>query len=109
MPGTDATITANVRDLYSDHHNWLQRWLGGKLGCSDRAADLMHDTFLRLLTRGEYTPLKQPRAYLQTIAKRVLMITGAANTLKKPIWKPWQTGPTNTLPDRKRSTCCWKP
>ncbi|WP_022957775.1 sigma-70 family RNA polymerase sigma factor [Spongiibacter tropicus] len=73
MPGTDATITANVRDLYSDHHNWLQRWLGGKLGCSDRAADLMHDTFLRLLTRGEYTPLKQPRAYLQTIAKRVLI------------------------------------
>ena len=61
-----------VAALYADHHPWLHGWLKRKLGCADRAADLAHDAFVRLLTpdRRAAPPetLTRPRAYLVTIA-----------------------------------------
>jgi len=57
--------------LYQAHHNWLQGWLRSKLNCQSRAADLAQDTFLKLLSQ-EYQSIDEPRAYLTTIAKRVL-------------------------------------
>ncbi|ENO86969.1 sigma-70 family RNA polymerase sigma factor [Thauera linaloolentis] len=61
------TVTA----LYKDHHGWLHGWLRSKLGCSQRAADLAHDTFERLWKAGATPALEQPRAYLTVIAKRL--------------------------------------
>ncbi|WP_445954531.1 sigma-70 family RNA polymerase sigma factor [Thauera sp. SDU_THAU2] len=58
-----------VADLYADHHHWLHVWLRKKLGCSEHAADLAHDTFLRLIDRDEPVELREPRAFLTTIAK----------------------------------------
>lgn len=40
----------SITELYQDHHGWLHGWLRKKLGCSHQAADLAHDTFMRLLT-----------------------------------------------------------
>lgn len=54
--------------LYTDHHRWLAGWLGRKLGCPHHAADLAHDTFLRVLVRREFDSIREPRAYLATIA-----------------------------------------
>ena len=51
---------------------WLHGWLRRKLGCSHRAADLVHDTFLRLLNRQEPVAIQEPRAFLSTVAQRVL-------------------------------------
>ena len=62
-----------LHGLYVDNHGWLQGWLNNKLGCSYRAADLMHDTFLRLLIRDEKVQAREPKAYLMTVAKRVLI------------------------------------
>lgn len=62
--------------LYSDHHSWLHGWLRKKLGCSQRAADLAHDAFIRVLTLAEPQNLKEPRAFLTTTATR-LLIDGA--------------------------------
>lgn len=61
-----------VAELYTDHHTWLHGWLRRKLGCSHRAADLAHDTFLRLLNRQEPVAIQEPRAFLTTVAQRVL-------------------------------------
>lgn len=58
-----------VAVLYSDHHRWLHAWLRKKLGCTHRAADLAHDTFLRLLSREEPVAIQEPRAFLTTIAQ----------------------------------------
>jgi RNA polymerase sigma factor (sigma-70 family) len=62
--------------LYRDHHGWLQTWLRRKLGNAFDAADLTHDTFMRVLVawdrRGELD-LREPRAYLTTVAGRVLL------------------------------------
>ena len=61
MPADDT-----LQGLYNDHHGWLHGWLRRKTGCSHRAADLAHDTFVRLLERDP------PRAFLTTVAQRVL-------------------------------------
>jgi RNA polymerase sigma-70 factor (ECF subfamily) len=57
-----------VRAIYHDHHGWLQGWLRRKLGNAFDAADIAHDTFLRLLRQGTDEPIHEPRAYLVTIA-----------------------------------------
>lgn len=65
--------------IYQQHHGWLLRWLRSKLQCADHAADLAHDTFVRLLTNtpanqpGHQLPLREPRAYLTTVAQRLVI------------------------------------
>lgn len=61
-----------VEVLYNDHHHWLTGWLRRKLGCPENAADLAQDTFIRVLTARETPTLIEPRAFLTTVAKRVL-------------------------------------
>ncbi len=61
-----------VEVLYNDHHHWLTGWLRRKLGCPESAADLAQDTFMRVLTAREAPTLIEPRAFLTTVAKRVL-------------------------------------
>lgn len=62
-----------IGSLYVDNQRWLQRWLHRKLGCAHRASDLLQDTFVRLLAREEDLNAREPRAYLMTVAKRVLI------------------------------------
>lgn len=60
--------------LYSCHHGWLRGWLRRRVGCSEQAADLAQDTFLRLLNRPRaLAELKQPRSYLATVARGLVI------------------------------------
>lgn len=73
-----ASSSDPIAGLYADHHGWLQGWLRKKLGCTHQAADLAHDTFIRMLTafgqkQGAVLDLKEPRAYLTTVASRILI------------------------------------
>lgn len=61
-----------VEVLYNDHHHWLTGWLRRKLGCPENAADLAQDTFIRVLSARQAPTLMEPRAFLTTVAKRVL-------------------------------------
>ncbi|MEX3777696.1 sigma-70 family RNA polymerase sigma factor [Pseudomonas sp. MYb118] len=63
-------------DLYCAHHAWLHGWLRKKLGCSQRAADLAHEAFIRVLSLADPHSIKEPRAFLATTAGR-LLIDGA--------------------------------
>ncbi|KAF1068239.1 MAG: putative RNA polymerase sigma factor FecI [Pseudomonas citronellolis] len=65
-----------VQGLYIEHHRWLSGWLQRRLGCSQQAADLAQDTFLRLLVNRRplaAEPLREPRHFLVTVAKRVMV------------------------------------
>ena len=62
----------DIRILYSDHYRWLRSWLQRKLGCAAQAADLTHDTFVRLLASPQVEAIVEPRAFLTTVARRVL-------------------------------------
>lgn len=62
-----------VGTLYSDHHGWLHGWLRRKLGNAFDAADLTHDTFLRILVNGHTPPPESSRAHLTQIAKGLVI------------------------------------
>ena len=69
MSEVELASQQSIQRLYSDHHGWLCGWLRQRLGCAENAADLAQDTFLRLLkTPGVLTDIRQPRAYLSTVA-----------------------------------------
>lgn len=70
-----------VAELYADHHRWLHGWLRRKLGCAHQAADLAQDTFVSLLTK----PCQpdEPRAYLLTIARRLVFETWRRRDLER--------------------------
>ena len=74
-PAAEPEGPSSMSQLYGEHHPWLLRWLRGKLSCTDHAADLAQDTFVRLLaTPGERAAsLRAPRAYLTTVARRLLI------------------------------------
>lgn len=59
----------SVDVLYSDHHGWLHGWLRRKLGNAFDAADVAHDTFLRILVTGVTPAPEKSRAHLTQIAK----------------------------------------
>lgn len=73
MASADSFLQQEIHTLYCDHHSWLQGWLRRKLGDAGKAADLAHDTFVRLLAREEPIAAREPRAYLTTIAQRLLI------------------------------------
>jgi RNA polymerase sigma factor (sigma-70 family) len=70
MPPSDASIHL-VHTLYSAHQPWLLAMLRRKLGNVENAADLAQDTFARILSSNEAGPLREPRAYLTTVASRI--------------------------------------
>ena len=67
------SITLLIDTLYREHHGWLFVWLRKKLGCPHHAADLAHDTFIRILSLTHAPCLHEPRAYLTITAKRLII------------------------------------
>ena len=77
----ETAFQQQMHALYSEHHGWLFAWLRRKLGCGHHAADVAQDTFVRILgSRDGLLGVREPRAYLVTTAKR-LMIDQARRAL----------------------------
>lgn len=68
---TESVISLDA--LYGTHCGWLQGWLRRSVGCSQQAADLAQDTFLRLLVRGQPISDRAPRALLARIARGLVI------------------------------------
>ncbi|WP_082302916.1 sigma-70 family RNA polymerase sigma factor [Photorhabdus laumondii] len=72
-------MTVNVLDtqqiqwMYVHNHDWLFRWLKHRLNCDETAADLTQDTFVKLLRSPLPQQLNEPRAYIVTIAKGLMV------------------------------------
>lgn len=66
---------SSLQRLYVEHHGWLRQWLRVRLGNAQDAADLAQDTFLRVLAARNTEAIREPRSYLSSIA-RALMIDG---------------------------------
>ncbi|MDH1010011.1 sigma-70 family RNA polymerase sigma factor [Pseudomonas nicosulfuronedens] len=80
---TDALSQQALHQLYSDHHGWLHQWLRRKLGCREQAADLAQDTFVRVITQRKLFELRQPRAYLTTVARSLVIDHYRRRTLEQ--------------------------
>lgn len=64
---------AGLDALYRQHHGWLRGWLRTRLNNSADAADLAQDTFVRVLLARTADTLKEPRHYLTTIARGLVI------------------------------------
>ncbi len=73
MSSVDHQHQQAIHTLYADHHRWLCGWLRKRLGCVDHAADMAQDTFIRVLTQRKAPELREPRAYLSTIARSLMI------------------------------------
>lgn len=63
-----------IEALYTNHHAWLLSWLRRRLGDASDAADLAHDTFVRLmLSSREAAVGEEPRAFLTHVAKGLVI------------------------------------
>ena len=76
MPAADVALREQVHAMYCDHHGWLRGWLYRKLGCSEQAADLAQDTFVRVLggrhAADGAAAWREPRAYLTVVARNLM-------------------------------------
>ena len=63
-----------IHEMYLHHHNWLQQWLSYRIRYPFNAADLVQDTFVKLLqTKQKLLEIHEPRAYLVNVAKNILI------------------------------------
>jgi RNA polymerase sigma-70 factor (ECF subfamily) len=83
MSSADFSLQHSVHRLYEDHHGWLCGWLRKRLGCVDHAADLAQDTFIRVLTQRKNLELREPRAYLSSIARSLMIDAFRRRTLEQ--------------------------
>lgn len=99
MPTTEAALQQSIENLYADHHGWLKAWLRRRLGNSFDAADLAHDTFLRLLRREDLPAIREPRALLTTVAQGVVSNFHRHRRVEEAYLATLATLPEPTAPD----------
>ncbi|BEN78116.1 RNA polymerase sigma factor [Serratia marcescens] len=83
MSATASAPHAALSRLYATHHAWLQGWLCRRLGCAFDADDVAQDTFMRLLKGDAAATLREPKDFLVTVAKRVMVDLFRRRTLER--------------------------
>ncbi len=83
MSATASAPHAALSRLYATHHAWLQGWLRRRLGCAFDADDVAQDTFMRLLKSDAAATLREPKDFLVTVAKRVMVDLFRRRTLER--------------------------
>lgn len=63
----------NLDALYREHYSWLKGWIRRRLDCDEQASDLAQDTFVRALRHSRTEGLREPRAYLSSIARNIMV------------------------------------
>ena len=75
-PSTDSGASQALGSMYAQHNPWLVAWLQRRLGNRCDAADLAQDTFTRIWVSARtqaIEDIREPRAYLTTVARRLLV------------------------------------
>lgn len=88
-------------ELYETHHSWLQTWLRRRLGCREDAADLAHDTFVRILSGRQAEAIREPRAFLTTLAQRALFTFWRRRDLERAYLDSLQSLPQASAPSEE--------
>lgn len=76
MTGTNIVKSAYLHTLYSNHHGWLRGWLCKHLSCSETAADLAQDAFVKVMQKQRMETgfrIGYPRRYLSMVANSLMI------------------------------------
>ncbi|SDW14016.1 RNA polymerase sigma-70 factor, ECF subfamily [Pseudomonas syringae] len=90
-----------VEGLYQAHNAWLTNWLRRRLGCPHNAADLAQDTFIKVLSARDTAQIIEPRAFLTTIAKRVLCNHFRRQDLERAYYQALSELPESVAPSEE--------
>lgn len=70
----DSTLQTQVLgELYVAHHDWLSRFIQRRIGCPHTTADLIQDTYLRLLANGRLPEQQDARRFLTHVSKGLVI------------------------------------
>lgn len=69
----DSPASNSVGSLYAEHSPWLLGWLRKRIGNHCDAADLVQDTFVKLLKARTADEIREPRHYLSKVAKGLMI------------------------------------
>ncbi|MCB5184254.1 sigma-70 family RNA polymerase sigma factor [Methylobacillus gramineus] len=87
-----------VGELYDQHHRWLVKWLHGRVGCPQNAADLAQDTFTRVLAARETLYVQEAKALLTMIAKGLMVDHFRKSALEKVLLEALAAMPESQIP-----------
>jgi RNA polymerase sigma factor (sigma-70 family) len=71
MSGAELSHRQYLSELFKDHYHWLCQRLRRHQDCADSAEDIAAETFAQLLASPNVVPIREPRALLTTIARRL--------------------------------------
>ncbi|WP_454254847.1 sigma-70 family RNA polymerase sigma factor [Pseudomonas sp. Marseille-Q8238] len=72
MSGAENSHSEYVGLLFRSHYDWLCSRLRRHLDSTASAEDIAAETFVQVLSSPSVAPIRQPRALLTTIAKRLM-------------------------------------
>jgi len=73
MSAEPPALSCAVGALYVEHSPWLHGWLRKRMGNHCDVADLVQDTFVKLLKARSALDIREPRHYLSTVAKGLMI------------------------------------
>ncbi|OEY97575.1 sigma-70 family RNA polymerase sigma factor [Acinetobacter qingfengensis] len=59
--------------IYAENYNWLSQWLYRHLKSNIHLEDIVQDTFLKLFISNQAHLIREPRAYLATTARCIVV------------------------------------
>lgn len=95
---------AIVRRLYGDHHSWLLQRLHHRLRHREDAEDLTAETFLQVLAQPDLGAIREPRAFLTTLAKRLLFHFWRRRDLEQAYLQALSQLPAEQAPSAEEQT-----
>ncbi|MDR2317522.1 MAG: sigma-70 family RNA polymerase sigma factor [Pseudomonas sp.] len=96
LPGSDNHLR-NVEALYNGHQGWLHAKLRRRLGNAVDAADLVQDTFARILA-SKTVVFDEPRAFLSCVAGGILANWCQRKSLERAYLKALEHLPAPEVP-----------
>ncbi|WP_122671216.1 sigma-70 family RNA polymerase sigma factor [Pseudomonas viridiflava] len=101
MHSAHPALTHTVDGLFRAHNAWLTGWLRRRLGCPHSAADLAQDTFIKVLGARDTQKIVEPRAFLTTIARRVLCNHYRRQDLERAYYQALSELPESVAPSEE--------
>lgn len=87
-----------IAQWFSENRNWLHARLAGWLNCRHAADDLVSETFLRVLSMPDPDQVREPRALLTTVARRLAQESWRRRDLERAYLQVLQGMPEQVQP-----------